>query len=120
MKPASLLSSLATALLASALACGCGASATEKCESLCAASSQCADTTSQDCATTCAANEAEATAANCNSQYDDVLSCAEGMSDACSTSDACSAQVTALGACVDTYCEQTPEPSACKAGAPGS
>lgn len=107
--------------VAFALASGCGnggggsSSPTSECENLCAEANKCPGATqTTDCAATCMQSQTEAAAANCSSQYDDFLSCAAGVTDACSTTtNPCANQETAFLACLVNYCAQTPTPASC-------
>lgn len=75
---------------------GCGDPCVSGCED--AKSCDGADTT-VDCQKSCDDAKAAAETAGCSTEYDDLVSCASGVSDVCNPGDACNAEATAYVAC---------------------
>ncbi len=99
--------------LASVLTIGCGSA---DCESLCEDGKDCdnatAETKATDCAAICKTVEDQASKTGCQSQYDDVLSCADdNSSEVCSTTNPCKSESDKYGECITKAC--TADPTKC-------
>ena len=107
-----LIISLGAAALLSAAVVGCGGA---DCESLCEDAKSCEGASqSVDCQASCDKTEKLNDAAGCTSQYDDMLSCADG-ADVCDAN-ACKSEAEAYGKCITDYCMKDPTnpPSECQ------
>lgn len=76
---------------------GCGDTCVSSCED--AKSCDGADT-SVDCQKSCDDGKKAAEDAGCSTEYDDLLSCASGVSDICNPGDACNTEATAFATCL--------------------
>lgn len=78
----------------STVACG------PDCTALCEDAKECGDASEElDCEERCEDNEKTAEAAGCETQYEDVLSCLDGLDDVCDD-DGCSSESKALQECM--------------------
>jgi hypothetical protein len=116
---ASLLVSLAALVAVSALAGGCASTesgGSDSCLNLCEQSNVCPEATPTNCHTSCDTADTLNAASDCTADYDDVLTCAGSQDDVCTApATACSQQIAAYQACVETFCIKMPRPSACNA-----
>ncbi|HVY47488.1 MAG TPA: hypothetical protein VHB21_16480 [Minicystis sp.] len=75
------------------------------CEAVCMRGEQCLSSGGIDCSKLCSDLETTSGNADCSQQFDDFVTCEDGLTDICKDSGTtCKAQTNSFGICVTKYC----------------